>query len=56
MNPMANMNNQYNNGYSGGINWNSQYNGMGPMVGMMNQAATTNGNNGSFPPAYMMGR
>lgn len=56
MNPMANMNNQYNNGYGGGNNWNGQHNGMGPMVGMMNQAATTNGNNGGFPPAYMMGR
>ena len=57
MNPMASMNSQYNNGYGNGNSWNGgQYNGMGQMMGMMNQAATTNGNNGGFPPAYMMGR
>lgn len=56
MNPMASMNGHYNNGYGGNNNWNNQYNGMGPMVAMMNQAATTNGNSGGFPPAYMMGR
>jgi len=57
MNPMAAANGgQYGAAYNGnGNTWNGpSYNG--PMAAAMNQAATTNGANNGFPPAYMMGR
>ena len=56
MNPMAATNGQYGVTYGGVANgWNGpSYNS--PMAAAMSQAATTNGANNGFPPAYMMGR
>lgn len=56
MNPMTATNGHYGVAYNGaGSGWNGPpYNG--PMAAAMSQAATTNGANNGFPPAYMMGR
>lgn len=59
MNPMSQMNGQYNNGYMGnGMNNGNGWNGYnnGPMPNLMSQAATQNGANNQYPPSYMMGR